>query len=112
MNRDKQIEEMAAIVSNTIYEWANEPNEEDFCPVYVAKALYRDGYRKTFTSEFASDTQKAFKEGYGKARYEVAREIFEKINELKKQYASGDIDGNTLYVQLYMLEKKYTEGGE
>ena len=40
---------------------------------------------------------------------EVAREIFEEIGQIKKEYASGDIDGNELYVQLYLLEKKYTE---
>lgn len=41
---------------------------------------------------------------------EVAREIFEEIEKIKKEYASGDIDGNELYVRLYLLEKKYTEG--
>ena len=41
---------------------------------------------------------------------EVAREIFEEINAIKKEYASGDIDGNELYIRLYQLEKKYTEG--
>ena len=46
-----------------------------------------------------------------RARDEVAREIFEEIEEIKKEYASGDIDGNELYVRLYLLEKKYTEGG-
>lgn len=40
---------------------------------------------------------------------EVAREIFAEINAIKQEYASGDIDGNELYVRLYMLEKKYTE---
>ena len=48
-------------------------------------------------------------QGYRKAS-DVAREIFDEINELKKPYASGYIDGNALYVQLYILEKKYTEG--
>ena len=43
------------------------------------------------------------------AKTEVAREIFGKINEIKKKYASGDIDGHELYVHLYLLEKKYTE---
>ena len=43
-------------------------------------------------------------------RAEVAREIFEEINAIKKEYASGDIDGNELYIRLYQLEKKYTEG--
>ena len=42
-------------------------------------------------------------------RAEVAREIFEEINAIKKEYASGDIDGNELYIRLYQLEKKYTE---
>ena len=40
---------------------------------------------------------------------EVAREIFEGISQIKKEYASGDIDGNELYVRLYLLEKKYAE---
>ena len=43
-------------------------------------------------------------------RSEVAREIFEEINAIKKEYASGDIDGNELYIRLFQLEKKYTEG--
>ena len=44
-----------------------------------------------------------------KAKQEFAREIFEEIGQIKKEYASGDIDGNELYVRLYLLEKKYTE---
>ena len=32
----------------------------------IAEALYNAGYRKTFTSDFASDTQKVYKEGYDK----------------------------------------------
>lgn len=43
---------------------------------------------------------------------EVAREIFEEISQIKKEYASGDIDGNELYVRLYLLEKKCTEEKE
>lgn len=30
----------------------------------LAEALYNAGYRKTFTSELASDIQKAYKSGY------------------------------------------------
>ena len=40
---------------------------------------------------------------------EVAREIFEEIEKIKKEYASGDIDENELYVRLHLLKKKYTE---
>ena len=43
------------------------------------------------------------------AKQDVAREIFAEINAIKKEYAAGDIDGNELYIRLYMLEKKYTE---
>lgn len=42
-------------------------------------------------------------------RAEVAREIFEEIDNLIKEYVKGDIDGNTIVVKLYMLKKKYTE---
>jgi hypothetical protein len=72
----------------------------------LVKALKydRDQYRKGFEDgcKGATDRIKA----------EVAREIFEEINTIKKEYASGDIDGNELYVRLYMLEKKYTEEKE
>ena len=41
----------------------------------LAEALYNAGYRKTFTSGFASDTQKAYKEGYIKGNEETEAEI-------------------------------------
>ena len=41
----------------------------------IAEALYNAGYRKTFTSDFASDTQKAYKEGYIKGNEETEAEI-------------------------------------
>ena len=50
-----------------------------------------------------------FKDANVVPRAELAREIFEEIAKIKKEYASGDIDGDTLYVRLYLLEKKYTE---
>lgn len=59
MNKEQQIEEMA----------------QDFIKLQIttrqgveafAKQLYDMGYRKTFTSELASDTQKAYKDGYEK----------------------------------------------
>lgn len=41
----------------------------------LAEALYNLGYRKTFTSDFASDTQKAYKEGYIKGIEKTEAEI-------------------------------------
>ena len=43
------------------------------------------------------------------AKADVAREIFAEINAIKREYSSGDIDGNELYLRLYILENKYTE---
>lgn len=40
----------------------------DHAAEQCAESLYNLGYRKTFTSAFASDTQKAFKEGYQKGK--------------------------------------------
>lgn len=40
----------------------------------LAEALYNAGYRKTFTSANASETQKAFKEGYQKGVKEMQSE--------------------------------------
>lgn len=44
------------------------------------------------------------------AKAEVAREIFEELDGIKKEFASGDINGSELFFRLYVLEKKYTEG--
>ena len=96
MSKEKQIEEMAKVIDSE-YDCIIPCKE---CPYYnytnctdvkSAIKLYNAGYRK---------------------QSDVVREIFEEINEIKKQYTSGDIDGNELYVRLYLLEKKHTEGGE
>ena len=60
MDREEQIEEIAEKMQKC-YEKNGLLNFKWF-----AEALYNAGYRKTFTSDFASDTQKAYKEGYDK----------------------------------------------
>ena len=40
---------------------------------------------------------------------EVAREIFEEIDEAMIDLARGDIDSHWLYVRIEELKKKYTE---
>ena len=57
----------------------------------------------------ANEMGVALEKELANAKSKVAREIFAEINAIKKEYASGDIDGNELYVRLYTLEKKYTE---
>lgn len=82
MNKEQQIEEMAVIgcVRNPQAKTAEECGKCDFrqgmCNAYRhAENLYNAGYRKTFTSDFASDTQKAYKEGYEKGVEETKAEI-------------------------------------
>ena len=41
---------------------------------------------------------------------ETARKIFLDINEIKDQYADGKIDGDTMHICLYLLEKKWVKG--
>ena len=43
------------------------------------------------------------------AKSEVAREIFEEIDEAMIDHARGDIDNHWLYVRIAELKKKYTE---
>jgi hypothetical protein len=59
--------------------------------------------------QLAEEKAKAIAEHEQHIKAEVAREIFEEINAIKKEYARGNIDGNELYIHLYRLEKKYTE---
>lgn len=50
-------------------------NDVDHIAEMVADELYAAGYRKTFTSGLASDTQKAFKEGFEKGKAEQNAEL-------------------------------------
>ena len=84
MNNDKQI------MSQLLKDYTKKKHIMASCAILddYAEELYNAGYRK------ASD---------------VAREIFEEIEKLKKQWTSGDINDDEFYKQLYLLEKKYTE---
>ena len=71
MDKERQIEEMAIIVGNCLYEHCEDCKYYDgnCCTnrsMGESEALYDSGYRKTLTSNFASDIQKAYKEGYEK----------------------------------------------
>lgn len=106
-DKEKQIEELASLMAdcNTTCDKCFEKLEsvmtlpiqkrENYCQVYAyAQRAVEQGYRKTFTSDLASDTQKAFKEGYIKgnidgmllARKETAKEILNRINEYNLDY--------------------------
>lgn len=69
MGREEQIEEIA-VKMQKCYKKNGLLNFKWF-----AEALYNAGYRKTFTSDFASNTQKAYKEGYIKDIEKIEAEI-------------------------------------
>ena len=66
-----------------------------------AVKIYEAGYRKTFTSDIASDTQNAFKEGYEKARKETAKKIFQKVVNIYRK--EEDLQDGTVNTQLEPL---------
>ena len=82
MTKQEQIEEIAKTMCE---EFGTDtckfdcPCRDDCANNDISERLYNAGYRKTFTSDLASDTQKALKEEYEKVRKETAKEI---LNDL------------------------------
>lgn len=66
MNKEQQIVEFQKDIIHNLFNGGT---------YKLAEALYNAGYRKTFTSDLASDTQKAYKEGYIKGIEEREAEI-------------------------------------
>lgn len=110
MTKREQIEEMEEVIYNSVYKYFNLKNG-GYCPtLLIAEALYDAGYRKAFTSELATDTQKAYKDGIKEndfkdlekemnnaflelqnlQRQTEIKEIKQKIIELEKQRAVKD----------------------
>lgn len=120
MNKQHQIEELAVIgcVRTPQVHNAEECAKCDFkngqCNSYRhAEALYNAGYRKTFTSELASDTQKAYKNGYKKgfnskltsdfvmfAQKQAVKEFAEKLKNVihERDYVQG-------YAEIGLIEE-------
>ena len=100
-NRGQQIKEMQKLICNNC-------GEIDGCAISckahkdLAEAFYNAGYRKTFTSEFATDTQKAYKEGYVKGIEEQKAEI-ERLTEVNKAM-ENDIYNNEMNLQNLLNE--------
>ena len=109
MTKQEQIEEMAKFISNYAdkHDWElHEPELED-----LAIELYNAGYRKTFTSDLANDTQKAFKEGYEKG-CETCGQAWD--NGYNDGYGSGKEDGVREFAEELkaktMCIKEYEDG--
>lgn len=92
--KEEQIKEMADIIKAGYKEWLDVTGVIPEGTTYYAECLgesedcaellYNAGYRKTFTSDFASDTQKAYKEGYIKGAIDRDIEIAELKAENKR----------------------------
>jgi hypothetical protein len=93
--RDKQIEEMLRDISE----------------------IQNGGWKFVGNSEFTTDVtnedvvEYLYNAGYRKAT-DVAREIFEEIEDIRLEHSYGEIDGNELNVKLFNLKKKYESEGE
>lgn len=70
MTKQEQIKEMGQIICERSKDGIcllDKTSCDGICGwTMQAETIYNAGYRKTFTSDLASDTQKAFKEGYSK----------------------------------------------
>lgn len=84
---NKEIEQMMLTVPQKIVAYDSNPAGQHLYGEQrqeIAEALYNAGYRKTFTSDLASDAQKAYKEGYIKGIEEREAEN-ERLTERLKQ---------------------------
>ena len=104
MNKQEQIEEMAKIVDEMYNVYTTTADD-------IAEGLYNAGYRKTFTSDLVSDTQKAFKEGYEKG-CETCGQAWD--NGYNDGYESGKDDGVKEFAEKLkaktMCIKEYEDG--
>ena len=115
MNREEQIAEMAKIICGRV--------EDDICIIdrtscdsccnwaRQTEKIYNAGYRKTFTSDLISDTQKAFKKGYEKG-CETCAQAWD--NGYNDGYESGKEDGVKEFAEELktktMCIKEYEDG--
>ena len=106
---NKEIEEMMLTVPQKIVAYDGNPAGQHLYGEQrqqIAETLYNAGYRKTFTSDFASDTQKAFKEGYEKAQDEIARQKKEiEYWKAETKEARKDIDEAVKETAKNIIEK-------
>lgn len=106
MNKEQQIVEFQHDIIDNLFNGGT---------YKLAEALYNAGYRKTFTSDFASDTQKAYKEGYIKGIEEREAEIerLKADNEALKMWNEAYTEENEkLKAENYKLENDLVDFDE
>lgn len=80
--KQEQVEELATQISRSCERHDLELREPEID--LIAIDVLSAGYRKTFTSDLASETQKAFKEGYEKGAEEMRKEAKKPIEKFIK----------------------------
>ena len=95
------------INAQAVYDVISKAPTADVVPKSEVEELIKENESFAKTVNEASDLIRKLKSKIV-PREELAREIFEEIAKIKKEYANGDIDADALYVRLYLLEKKYT----
>lgn len=104
MNKEQQIVEFQNDIIDNLFDGGT---------YKLAESLYNAGYRKTFTSDFASDTQKAFKEGYIKGSIDRMNECNNTKDEVRKETARESLNlllDESEYKRLYELKDKIAKG--
>lgn len=98
-SKEKEIEEMMLAVPQKIVAFDMNPKGQHLYGEQrkeIAEALYNAGYRKTFTSDLASETQRAYKDGYLKGlenmgiRYGQLNEALRKNIQLEETIDDKD----------------------
>ncbi len=93
MDKQKQIEEMAKTLCENCrkdgYSCSLYSSDDDWVCLQErerAEAFYNAGYRKTFTSSLASDTQAAYKEGYRNGQKEAIKNLIDDWENNNEKY--------------------------
>lgn len=121
MNKEQKIEEIMLTIPQKIVAYDGNPKGQHLYGEQrrqIAEALYNAGYRKTFTSDFASDTQKAYKEGYEKGfnakltsdfiKYAQKQAVKEFAEKLQKELPCRDYTFNgIIYSMILASSVKY-----
>ena len=124
MSKDKQIEEMARVlssvkrcdtlaVSECIKRKCEYPHYEGVTCIaeHQAEKLYTAGYRKAYDDHQRQCTCYALGCQMAESlKTEVARKIFEEIGELINEYLDGRSYRHEFLTKIAELKKKYTEG--
>jgi hypothetical protein len=79
----------------------------------VMWAKFKFAYQESLKKIDAVIVQKSTLRSWVKnKKVEIAREIFEEIEDIRLEHSYGEIDGNELNVKLFNLKKKYESEGE